>query len=137
MLTDSVYWIWFQLVFGIGTRRADLMQEYFDSPKEIFEGIAANNHVVGMLEEGERESSASAMEDAVQLQRRTLRKGCEIVTPDHPDYPALLKDIPLRPAVLYVKGDLACLRDALSVRSSTGKRRSARPEEERGRLDFS
>ena len=121
-MTDSVYWIWFQLVFGIGTPRAGELQAYFRSPREIFDGVAANNRVAGMLSKDELAACTPAMEEAVQIQRRTRRKGCEIVTPDHPAYPPLLKEISYPPAALYVKGELSCIGDTLAI-AMVGARR--------------
>lgn len=114
-MTGDIYWIWFQLVFGIGTWRAELFLEYFESPREIFEGAEANGRVTGMLDTGELDASAAAMERAAEIERRTLRKGCSILTPEHPHYPKLLLGIYSRPAALYVKGDMGCLDGTLAI----------------------
>ena len=113
--TDCVYWIWFQLVFGIGTRRAELFMNYFDDPKQIFDGIKQKNRVAGMLEEKELAGADAAFLHAEDLKRRTLKKGVDIITPEHDAYPALLSQIYSKPAVLYVKGDLSCLEGSLAI----------------------
>ncbi len=114
-MTDSIYWIWFQRMFGVGSRRAHALLEYFEGPEEIWRDIQSGGRAYGMLRAEELAAAAPCMEWAGETQRRTLRKGCEIVTPEHPDYPPLLQNIFSKPAVLYVKGDLSCLRGVLVI----------------------
>lgn len=113
--TDSTCWIWFQLMFGIGTLRAETMMHYFENPKHIYDGIVANAQIAGALTGDERKASAAAMERAAELKKRTLKKGVDIITPDDDVYPELLRQIYSKPAVLYVKGDLSCLQGKLAV----------------------
>ena len=114
-MTDNVYWIWFQLVFGVGSRRSELMMNFFDNPKMIFDGIGTGKRIAQMLLPQEIEAAKTAMEQAKVIEARTLKKKCAIITPDSEAYPDLLKDIFSKPAVLYVKGDLSCLEKRLSI----------------------
>lgn len=114
-MTNSVYWIWLQLMFGIGTRRAELLMDYFTHPQQIYEGILRKDAVIGMLKSTELASNETCMEQAVDIERRTMKKGCGMLTPDHTDYPAMLRNLYNRPAVLYCKGDLTCLQSSLAV----------------------
>ncbi len=114
-MTDSLYWIWFQLMFGVGSRRAHALMEYFSGPEDILRGIEQKNHVITMLREEELLAWEKTLDKARELQRRTLRKGCDIITPDHPSYPPLLHSIFSKPAALYVKGELDCLQDTLVI----------------------
>ncbi len=112
---DTVYWIWFQLVFGIGTLRAETMMKYFEHPKEIFDGVVSKNSTGAALTESELAIAETAMLRAAEIKRRTISKGVDIITPDNSDYPELLRQIYSKPAVLYVKGDLSCLRGKLAI----------------------
>lgn len=112
---DCVYWIWFQLVFGFGTRRAELFMSYFENPKQIFDGVLQKTRVAGMLEEKELQQMDAAFEQAETIKRRTLKKGVAVITPEDSAYPVLLKQIYSKPAVLYVKGDLSCLNGKLAI----------------------
>lgn len=114
-MTDTVYWIWLQLLFGIGTRRAELFMNYFEHPREIAGGIRAGSRVRTMLTAQELTAWEAALERAEEIRRRTEKKGCTVVTPDHPQYPALLQGIYSKPAALYCKGDLSCLENALCI----------------------
>ncbi|MDR2931814.1 MAG: DNA-processing protein DprA [Oscillospiraceae bacterium] len=113
-MADTVYWIWFQLVFGIGTRRSELMLRQFGGPQPIAEGMD-QPAVREMLAPREASCAVTAMRDAETIKRRTLKKGCAIITPDDDLYPPLLHNVHAKPAALYVKGDLSCLRDRLCI----------------------
>jgi len=91
------------------------MLEYFPDPEDILRGIEARGQVLSMLSEQELTGGQEALRKAEEIKRRTLGKGCEIITPDHTFYPPLLQNIYAKPAVLYVKGDLSCLRGALAI----------------------
>lgn len=114
-MADSVYWIWLQLMFGVGTRRAELMMSYFAHPRDIYEGVKAGGKAAAMLLEKERGLTDAAFEQALKLRSHAERKGYAVVTPDSADYPPLLRGIYSKPAALYVKGDLSCLRDSLAI----------------------
>jgi DNA processing protein len=114
-MTDSAYWIWFQLVFGIGGRRSELLLNYFESPAVLYEEIRQGGRAYAMLDEAERQHLQTADEQAERLLARTLKKGCVVITPDHDEYPPLLREIYARPAALYVKGDISCLSEALCI----------------------
>ncbi|WRS27907.1 DNA-processing protein DprA [Oscillospiraceae bacterium MB08-C2-2] len=114
-MTNQAYWVWFQLVFGIGTRRAELFLHYFSHPGEILDGLRSGGQVTAMLTAKERSLSVLCQEKAENICARTLKKGCDIITPDHPLYPSRLRYIYSHPAALYVKGDLSCLADSLCI----------------------
>ena len=113
-MEKQIYWIWFQLMFGIGTRRAELMDRYFESPAGLWAELEQGGAAAGMLTPREQECRGAALEEAKRLYRRTLAKGCQVLTPEDDGYPELLRHIYARPAALYVKGDLSCLK-ALSI----------------------
>jgi DNA processing protein len=52
---------------------------------------------------------------AQRIEEATLKKRVDIITPEHPDYPALLYGTYARPMVLYIKGSLGCLKDSLPI----------------------
>ena len=114
-MTDPTIWIWYQLLFGIGTGRAHQMLEYFPDPADILHGIETRGRALSMLSDAELTSWQPALRRAGELNRRTLAKGCEVITPDHPSYPPLLQKIYGKPAALYVKGDLSCLQGTLAI----------------------
>lgn len=113
-MLDQAYWIWFQLMFGFGTRRSHLMLNYFSSPKALFEGIENNPKIRGMLTE-EEANYKDLFIKAENIKNRTLKKGAGILCPDSPMYPSLLNEIYAKPAALYYKGDISFLNRLLCI----------------------
>ena len=112
-MTESVYWIWMQKLFGIGTSRAHYVAELFENPQRLFEGVMAGEIE---LEHGEKiRQPQKCFEYAKHIEEASRKKGIDIITPDHEDYPDLLQTIYAKPLALYVKGSLACLKDGLPI----------------------
>lgn len=114
-MVDSVYWIWLQNLFGVGSNRADLFMRLFPSAQELYESVKAKGRAASMLSAREVAESDKSFALAQTIKSRTLNKGCEIITPDHPLYPPALAEIYSKPAALYVRGDLSCLQDTLAI----------------------
>lgn len=114
-MIDSVYWIWFQQMFGIATLRSEEMFGVMENPAEFYSGLESGGREQLLLKEEELELVKVNMDLARQIQDQTLRRGWNIVTPDHPQYPSRLHPIYAKPAVLYVRGDLSCLEDSLAI----------------------
>ena len=113
LVTDSLYWIWMQQLFGIGTSRAHYMAELFETPQELFEAVVAGEIP---LEHGEKlRNPHKSLEKAKHTQEASQKKGIDIITPDHEDYPELLQSIYSKPLALYVKGSLASLKEGLPL----------------------
>ena len=111
-MTESVYWIWHQLLFGIASRRSHYMMELYSHPREIYEEALFSS---GPMKPEERTRFSDVMENAKRLEYRTLKKGCFILTPEHPDYPFGLNDTYAKPSVIYGKGDASCMGDAFAI----------------------
>ena len=111
-MPENVYWIWMQLLFGIGTKRAHEILEGCSCPRELLEDGASGE--VRLTPE-ETAGSSATFEEARRLEEITLKKGVDIITPGHSDYPELLAGTYSKPIVLYVKGSLACLKNALPI----------------------
>jgi len=132
-MKEDRYWIWFQLVFGPGSRRSQQMMDRFESPREIYEAAVDRGTAREAMTPAELAAAAPAMEQAALTEKRTRDKGVDILTPDSPLYPGLLHNIYAKPAVLYVRGDISCLRDCVCIamvgaRECTGYGRKAAGE---------
>ncbi|MFV0402164.1 MAG: DNA-processing protein DprA [Oscillospiraceae bacterium] len=111
-MAEPLYWIWHQQMFGVGTARSHNVMEEWPDPEALYAACRAGEAV---LTGGERILAEKAMERAKRILHTTLKKGCDVITPDHPDYPPMLLHSYSKPAALYVKGDLGCLRDNLPI----------------------
>lgn len=114
-MVDAVYWIWFQQMFGIGTERSHKMMENWKSPQDLYQSIKDSAGSEEVLSSEEHKNIDGAMQRAEKILYVTQKKGCEVVAPDNPLYPQLLLHSYARPAALYVKGDISCLRDTLPI----------------------
>jgi DNA processing protein len=91
----------------IGSIRLKELLGYFGRPENIFH--SAGNR--GIVASGLGEKIASKIfsikkEDAQRELNLAGKLGLEVMTLEHPDYPANLKNIPDPPVVLYVKGKI-------------------------------
>ncbi|MCI9194433.1 MAG: DNA-protecting protein DprA [Angelakisella sp.] len=110
-------WLRFQRAFGYGTTRSQKLLTRFGHPSAIFEkplGQLARSGVFTPVEM--RNLAEAATEEAA---RRILDfcadYGCDILTPDDPEYPQRLREIYGYPAVLYVRGSLEGLDETLAI----------------------
>jgi DNA processing protein len=101
-----------QQLFGYGTRRAHMMLDSCDTPRELFEKVSSGALT---LEEREAEQWKQVFGLAELIGEETRRRHIDIITPDHADYPELLDSVYSKPLALYVKGDLSCLREHLPI----------------------
>ena len=113
------YWIWLQRALGPAADLDRVLGPFDGNPRTLYETL---------LEEQRPEAECSVLtpnqyrklkeEDlaATQDLRRTcLLQDIELVTPDSPDYPPLLRQLRTYPAVLYAKGDLRLLTAETAV----------------------
>lgn len=125
MKDDRLVWLW--LANGLGPAAHQLPQliEYYGSAADIF------SHRMELLREKQitpaqqKTLAASKPEDfAARLAQHTTQ-GITVLTYDDTAYPQLLRDTDAPPAVLYVKGDVACLSPRLPVGMVGTRRPSA------------
>lgn len=116
-MSDKVYWIWLQQVLGISASiKSDEITAYFGNARSVYFA-------------GEREWRLSGVftpRQLTKLENQNLTKAKNIlascvknnwqtVTPDDDNYPSMLFKLPNFPLVLYVKGDLDCLKNKITV----------------------
>ncbi len=123
LLEDKkLYWLWLQKSLGFGAKIRDLISYYGDA-KNFYEAGEASWRSSGFFGPDHFEISPSKIEkckrtllkDGEIILRQCEENGIEVITPDSPYYPFNLKLIADYPAVLFVRGDLSCLNESLSV----------------------
>jgi DNA processing protein len=120
---DRQFWVSFHRISGVGSARISRLLECFDTledawragDREIRATGLPSDVVSAILSERPSIDPANEME-------RIERAGVRALTLDDPDYPRLLRHIPLPPPVLYVRGTLLPT-DELSI-GVVGTRRS-------------
>lgn len=121
-MNNVLYWLWLQKALGFHAQLLDLIR-VFGSAKEFYEAGEAQWRSSGIFGSSLFEVSPKKIE-ALKETKLTYGEniikycqncGIDIVTPDDENYPPLLKLISDFPAVLFVKGDLSCLKDRLPI----------------------
>lgn len=110
-MDNKIFWIWFSLVFGCGTRRSELFMNYFSSPEDIYNKLKTDERIKSMLVAKELNNWEKSLDIANEIYVRTLKKDCNILTPNDKNYPESLRQIYSNPAVLYAYGDISVLNN--------------------------
>lgn len=109
------YWVWLSLVTGAGARLDEIMAAY-KSPAEIYEATPEQRIIAGVFTRKQLERLGTVkLSDAENIVSTAEKNGWNIVTPADKEYPAGLRKIPDMPAVLYVDGDISCLRGKVMI----------------------
>ncbi|MEG2174405.1 MAG: DNA-processing protein DprA [Oscillospiraceae bacterium] len=109
-MKQEALWIWMQKSFGIGTRRAHEVMEYYDGPEKLLSIPPARLVSDGFLTERERKSCRSPdLASAEQVLLCSQQSGAWVLTPDSKDYPEQLRNIHSMPMVLHGMGDVSLL----------------------------
>jgi DNA processing protein len=106
-MDDPRYFVGFNIVRGIGPSRLQALLDHFgnaekawDAPSRQLQKAGLDRRSLANLE------SARASLDLDRELERVTEAGATLLTWDSPGYPALLRQIPSSPPVLYVKGEL-------------------------------
>lgn len=101
------YWLGFNAVKGIGPLRLRALQAAFDSLENAWHAseaelatVGLDRRAIGNLLQARRTFDLDRMLEAV------YQAGAAVITLDDDDYPALLRELPDSPPVLFVKGTL-------------------------------
>lgn len=111
------YWLWLQ--YGLGyAGKTKAVIDYFGSAEDFYNAWDSQWIQSGLISEASKaykrlcEKNPEDFSDVFDF---CLKHKIHIVTPDSEYYPPKLLDIDDYPAVLYVRGDVRCLRDSLPV----------------------
>ena len=125
VVESKIPWIRFQKTFGCGTVRGQKVLDRFDGrPEAIFREPVKKLVDTGLFSAAELKNmtTTGSEESAEKVLDFCEDNGCEAMTPDNPDYPVSLRQIYNCPAVLYVRGSLSGLDEALAI-AMVGTRR--------------
>ncbi|NDJ77254.1 MAG: DNA-protecting protein DprA [Chloroflexi bacterium] len=106
-MDERKYWLGFNVVKGIGPVRLRALRHYFGDLETAWHAPENALLAAGL----DRLSLANLLEerrsrDLNRLQDDLDAAGASALTLDDPDYPALLRELPDSPPVLYVKGTI-------------------------------
>lgn len=109
------YWIWLSSALG-PSARVDEILSAFQRPHELFESSERDRVLAGVFSKRQLERlRESDLTNALSAISACEKNGWQIVTPDDKIYPAGLRKIPDMPLVLFVDGDITCVRGKVMI----------------------
>jgi DNA processing protein len=101
------YWLGFNVIKGVGPVRLRALRQYFGDLQTAWCASEADLSAAGL----DRRTLANVLQarqsiDLDRLVEEVDALGADVLTMDDPGYPALLRELPDGPPVLYVKGTL-------------------------------
>ena len=109
MTEKLLYWVWLTRVLDFSTSRIGAVyrkfspEEAYHASREMLEGAGIEENIIDALE----------MKDLAETKRiieRCNALGIKIVTANSALYPRMLERLKDKPYILYVRGDLSCLK---------------------------
>lgn len=120
----AVYWLWLQHALRPGSSKQNRILASYPSLAEFYRAGKEAWLLEGYFSQKEMRGLCSwTLEDAAALVEYCGKIGQKIVTPEQPEYPELLRQIPNPPCALYVKGRLPDVDGCVSV-AIVGTRRA-------------
>ena len=115
MSIGKKYWIWLAAVLGAGAKTEEIFTA-FKSPLEIYNATPAERQLAGVFTRKQIERfSTETLEKAERILALCERNGWQAVTPEDREYPAGLRKLRDMPLVLYVDGDITCVRGRVMI----------------------
>lgn len=125
-MDERVYWIWLQNGFGAGSAKVMQVVRRAGGAKRFYEGGIGLWSSFSFVSDKELAAlNAYGLSEAEAALEYCEKLGQQVLVPDSPEYPELLKEIYNPPAVLYARGDVSDLSDSLSI-GVVGTRKASR-----------
>jgi DNA processing protein len=103
-------WVALATASGIGPARLHALLAVHHTPLGALSApFALLRTVPGMTAAAATAVSSASLDEGRRILERTVRCGGTVLTPDDPEFPALLKQIPDAPPVLFASGNLSLL----------------------------
>lgn len=110
-MSGTVYWLWLELVFGIGGKRLWELADKDGDPVELYETVSAQG-ADGMSAEEKKRAAKYTLSDAQAMLDRARELGQSCVDIGSEDYPDRFREMDEPPAVLFYRGDLGLLKSS-------------------------
>ncbi len=117
-MNDKVYWIWLQQTLGISPSvKTDEIEAYFGTGKAVYFAGENEWRLSGIFtpRQLDKLTENRDLTKAQKLYNICASNNWHIVTPDDKNYPQMLFRLPNFPLVLYVNGNLDCLKNKITV----------------------
>lgn len=116
-MKDKLYWVWAQNALGISSSvKSDEIVSYFGNAESLYFAGEYEWRLSGIFTPGQiNKLKSTTLDAAKKIVSDCQRYRIKIITPDDADYPSMLFKLPNLPLVLYVRGDLDCLKNKIAV----------------------
>ena len=116
-MKDKLYWVWAQNALGISSSvKSDEIVSYFGNAESLYFAGEYEWRLSGIFTPGQiNKLKTTTLDEAKKIVSDCQRYRIKIITPDDADYPSMLFKLPNLPLVLYVRGDLDCLKNKISI----------------------
>ena len=110
-MSESIpFWMALTRIDGLGIRGCHKLIEHFGSPQAAYMASLTELESCGVpARVAQAIFAQEALKDAEKEVERVSKADCQLIAFDSEDYPALLKQIPDAPLLLYVRGDAKVL----------------------------
>lgn len=116
-MSNKLYWVWAQNALGISASvKSDEIVSYFGNAEKLYFAGAYEWKISGIFTNGQiNKLKSTSLDGAKRIVAECEKYKIKIVTPDDENYPSMLFKLPNLPLVLYVRGDLDCLKNKITV----------------------
>lgn len=116
-MKDKLYWVWAQNALGISSSvKSDEIISYFGNAESLYFAGEYEWRISGIFTPGQiNKLKTTTLDEAKKIVSDCQRYRIKIITPDDADYPSMLFKLPNLPLVLYVRGNLDCLKNKISI----------------------
>lgn len=116
-MNDKLYWVWAQDALGISSSvKSDEIISYFGKAEALYFAGEYEWRISGIFTRGQiNKLKSTGLDNAERIIAECEKYKIKIVTPDDRDYPYMLFKLPNLPLVLYVRGNLDCLKNKISI----------------------
>ena len=116
-MSNKLYWVWAQNALGISASvKSDEIVSYFGNAEKLYYAGEYEWKISGIFTNGQiNKLKSTSIDSAEKIVAECEKYKIKIVTPDDDNYPSMLFKLPNLPLVLYVRGDLDCLKNKIAV----------------------
>lgn len=122
-MNETKYWVWLSMIFGSANRRLWQLMSLFETAGEAYDAVTSGESGIRLNDAERRNIAGISLEQAQSLMEHCARRGIDIVCYGSENYPLQLRCMADPPAILYVKGDISCLKGRMTV-TSVGARKA-------------
>lgn len=113
-MEHMLHWIWLTTKKNIASAKITMLLEHFKEIDSIYKSRSFKN-IKGISDKEKNELLDKDLSEAERIVERISELGAKIIVFDDKNYPAILKNIPDPPYVLYVQGKVPELDKVLTI----------------------